>query len=319
MPFISISIDLCGSTQLKQEMVRISHDNIPARKALYQRYLDVLFKIERELYGLLGNSKNLSLKNLYLAKLIGDEFWFLYDISEFDENEQEQKAAAFARQLLLLLEKERLISFHEQDKEQKDFKTYDLPLKIFIDVIDDVTELSVARYEYLKDLIQNMADRPSSVIYRMDSDLINICHQLNLCSVQQGESNHIFTRPDFIGLEVDRFFRLTKQCIPQLLTLGSGFASILGLSLNVLENEHRKISIKHASFPEHNSKRMLYGLKREISSSDMKGVSENYTIYYLFNRQVFKNAIAASEEGIESLLDGTRAFLAENGFFALKE
>lgn len=317
MPFISISIDLCGSTHIKQEMVRISQNDPLTRKALYQRYIDVLFKIEREFYELLGHSRFISLKNLYLAKLIGDEFWFLYEISENDEHTQVKIASDFSQQLLTLLEKERFISFHEKD--EKWLETYDLPIKVYVDVIEDVTELSAARYEYLKDLIQDIANRPNKVIYRMDSDLINICHQLNLCSVQQNENNPIFTRPDFIGLEVDRFFRLTKQCYPQVLTFGNGFASLLRLELTQLDKKHRKISIKKAIIPEMESERTLYGLTKEISSNDMKGVSEGYPIYYVFNRRVFKNAIAASEEGVESLLDETRAFLAENGFFAIKE
>ena len=322
MAFLSFSIDLCGSTRIKQELVEISQGDVATRKALYQRYLALLFKIERDLYSLLSESSVIDLKNLYLVKQIGDEFWFFYDVGP-DENEHAKEIAlTFIHYLLELLVKERFISFHDNTKHSmKDHTglyTFDLPLKIYVDLINEATELSALRYEFLKDIIQDFTHKPSEVVYKMDADALGICHQLNLCTSASPDGSNVFSRPDFIGLEIDRFFRLTQKCFPQLLTLGETLQSLLNMNMVSLHEGHRKIQVKSTILKTGKHDDNLFIIPRIVDSMEMKGLSHDYTIYYIFNRNVFKNALVAPETGIESLLDETRSFLARCGFYAVK-
>jgi hypothetical protein len=83
--FLSLSIDISGSTKTKQAIVENSGDNDQYRTELYDSYLRLLFNVEATLYEMVHAGADLDLAKLFLVKTIGDEFWYVYEVNRRNE------------------------------------------------------------------------------------------------------------------------------------------------------------------------------------------------------------------------------------------
>ena len=79
---LSISLDLAGSTDIKQAIIVQSEGQPEHRKQLYDKYLRMLFSVEQTFYELVQANEALTVDRLSLVKTIGDEFWYVYEVDE---------------------------------------------------------------------------------------------------------------------------------------------------------------------------------------------------------------------------------------------
>jgi len=229
MAFLSLSIDLAGSTRIKQEMVTIAQEDRARLETLYERFANVLYLLERGLYQAMIACRHARLDRLYLVKSVGDEYWYAYDLPE-----DAREAAAVTTEILTVLKEitaqERVLNLAlpnaigEDTTRLDDVSLFDIPLKIFVDVIDGALEVNSARYEHLKDLVLQATGQRKGPTYAVDNDFVEVCRRLNMgeAGMIVGKGRGISVRADYIGLEVDRFFRLAKCCHAGLIGVGGG-------------------------------------------------------------------------------------------------
>ncbi len=322
MPLISISIDLSGSTYAKHEIVSVTQNEPDMRKDLYDEYMKLLYQLERSFYQYILESPVLDLANVYLVKTMGDEYWFTYEAAE-EPDEFQAQSVSLLKILTNLIAEERFLAIFSSktnDKKSEFGKNLNLPIKVFIDVMENPNELNQLRYEYLKGLVAE-AGSGSPTIYKINKEYIEICNRLNLGSPDLIKQKHpVHGRLDFIGLEVDRFFRLTKFCKPSMLSIGSTLMenldtkiSHLGPSLDKIKV--KKLKIKGAGQGDDLEK---YVIIEQIPGIKMKGIGEDYIVNHVFGHRTLGDAVYGPVHGVENLMGETRAFLAQAGFYALE-
>ena len=332
MALLSISIDLSGSTYVKQVLVENSVDDSERRKKLYAEFLKLFYGIEREFYISLLNRTDLDFSKLFLVKSIGDEYWYVYEVDEDDETALARTAWVFFEVLIALFASERYFSLDGGDRPLEAgsdssavtvIREFDLPIKCHVDLIKEPIEVNLERYEYLKD-IASIVRGDESAVYRVDQEFIELCNRLNLGSADiLGDRSRVSTRTDYIGLEVDRFFRVAQFCKPLILCVGQALMDKLNYEIEPaapgLEHINVKVlALKVPNGPDDGwSTKRKYVISEVIPAAMMRGIGESYTIYHLFGRNALGEAIHGPLPSIETLMEQTRAFLAEHGFYAL--
>ena len=253
MALLSISIDLSGSTLVKQAIVEICGRDDALVATLYRRYLKVLYGIERDLYGILVADPRIAFDRLFLVKSIGDEFWYVYEVDEGDHVSLNRVAIALFEALFKVFQNERYLSFHSPEKhsaapltESKALRVFNLPVKVLADSLLAPFEANLERYEYLKDIVFPAPEREQRPIYAIDQEAAGICSRLNLGNPgASGDGLPVQVRRDYIGLEVDRFFRLTGCCHPLLLGVGETLMSRLDHTVAPVNRDLDHIAVKN--------------------------------------------------------------------------
>lgn len=328
MGFLSISLDLSGSTQAKQAIVELTEDNPEQRAQYYSEYLRLLYATERDFYRGLASRPLFRFSDLYLVKMIGDEFWWVYTIDDARADTITAVATAFFLTILDLFSNDRYLAVHQEDGRAQNgrhalpARQFNLPIKAFVDYVSEATEVNVARYEYLKDVIAMVEGGPATV-YRVDQRFAEFCDRLNLGSTAR-EGRGVTTRTDYIGLEIDRFFRLTRFCRPSLLGVGRSLIERLPCTFDAAPDAPDGAEIQVLELPspwregEPSNLFRKYVMVENIPSATMKGISEDYSVCHIFGAATLGDSIYAQPAAVETMMTPTRAFLAERGFFALR-
>jgi hypothetical protein len=332
MAWVSVSIDLCGSTLVKQTLVELTADDPARRRSLYAEYLKVLYNTEREFYTLLLDNPEFDFSKLVLIKIIGDEFWYCCEIDEDDKTRFIATATALIDALMELCARDRDLQLAPEDdagpvngkvRRRSPVKQFDLPIKVCVDLLHEPIEMTAARYEFLKDIV-SLADGDHSTVYKVDKAFARRCDRLNLGSPDFfDEGRRVTTRTDYIGLEIDRFFRLTRLCLPRLVSIGETLIAALPLSIHPAAAGLEHIDTKIADFaaggtrPAGSALQRKYMISQTVPSAMMKGISGDYAIHHLFGSASLGESAFSPPADVETLMGPTRAFLAEHGFFAL--
>lgn len=323
MAWLSVSIDLCGSTEVKQTLVELTANAPARRQTLYSEYLKTLFNTERAFYTLLLDNPDFDFAKLVQIKIIGDEFWYCYEIDETDKDCLVATTGALLEALMELCAQDRHLLLTSEDDAHPTIRQFNLPIKVYIDLLHEPIEMTAARYEFLKDIV-SLAGGERATVYRVDKAFARQCDRLNLGAPDFfDEGRRVTNRTDYIGLEIDRFFRLTRLCLPRLVSIGQTLKSMLPLSHRPAAPGLEHIGTKIVEFtwnedhltsqpPQRN-----YMISRAVPSALMKGISDDYAIHHLFNGASLGESVFAPPAGVETLMGPTQAFLAEHGFFAL--
>ncbi|PIW29819.1 MAG: hypothetical protein COW30_03945 [Rhodospirillales bacterium CG15_BIG_FIL_POST_REV_8_21_14_020_66_15] len=327
MAFLSISIDLSGSTLAKQTLVGLSVDNAARRRELYNSFTHTLYQMERRFYLNLLGRPGFDMSGLYLVKSIGDEYWYVYEVDETDTDALGRIAQDLFEALIELFTEHRNLSFvidgdgHDDDGDGRApdgpvIRKFDLPIKAYVDLILEPIEVNVERYEYIKDIVA-MLRRDPSTVYSLDSEFAAICNRLNLGGGEVDNQGHMQVRRDFIGLEIDRFFRMTRFCKPLLLGVGGTLMDRLDLAAEPVNAHMAHIAVRRLTPRAGRTGSGHMVIQEIIPAAEMKGISEAYVMHHLFDPERQDEAFYAPHPTVETLMAPTRAFLAESGFYAL--
>lgn len=311
MAFLSISIDVAGSTRLKQALVEATGDNPRGRERLYEDYRKLLYAVERDFLMAVASSPVLLSNRLYLIKSIGDEYWFAYDIDEVESNDLSATANALLDALLAVLEMERYFSIAGTDDRRESRARfgfhYQVPVKVCLDLVREAVELNSDRYHHLKDII-SLLRHDRSPIHAVDRQFSEICGRLNLGAPDVFDSAHpILARQDYIGLEIDRFFRMSKYALPLLPCIGEAMFRLLGVDLGpAAEREPRQ------NWQRTRGTAMI--VPKRLSAAMMKGLSDDYQVYHLVSDIVLGRLLNQRPSDENRLLEPTYEFMTTHGF-----
>jgi len=230
MSFISISIDICGSTSAKARLR--GHSVLIGTKEteLYDSFQRQVLRVEDTFWTMLRSSQ-LDIERLFLIKSIGDEIWYSYDLDSLEIYDRRATVAKMIEALVSLQTKQfDLVAGPPEDPydwENIDPSTLlriDIPLKITIDVITDALDVGILREKYLSPHVASLLspmDKLTKPVKAGDDNYINLCNRLGIASqVKAGGKVLSAVRSDYIGWEIDRFFRLTKAAIEGAVLLG---------------------------------------------------------------------------------------------------
>ena len=213
---ILFSFDLCDSVKIKEK--------IGDKNELLEIYYSKLVDFEIDFYELfIGNQfEHLSLDKLYLIKIIGDEYWYLY----LGNSKEVIKDFIHLVQELSKKESKKYSSSGEMifDEEDKDLIKHEY--KLFIDRINLLESFANIRLKKIYDFLLHKVD--SGKITRLDSVENNeytvhkYLETIGLSSVietrkyrtdakDELKDQFLPFRFDPVGLKTDLFFRCTKE------------------------------------------------------------------------------------------------------------
>jgi len=323
--FLSISIDTVSSTLIKTKINSICKtEDIKEYKT--NEFYNYLINCEKQLYNKLFNDGLLD--KIYLVKSLGDELWYIVDMTAF-KNHDEKKTAIrkivsilqqIASETQILNISERKLNYRENNdlsickKLVKD--STHLSRKITIDLIEDAYDFSQKRQEMMRKFYESIVwnkynnERhlnPNSsphddFLKEYTASIENISHSLNLGntkiqSINDEKIKIIYenSRFDLIGRDVDKFFRITKNSISGLVMSGENLYNKYLHDKREKSQFNKKNNIKiQIEFP---------GIKKKIPQKQLKGICEDYTVFYLPYKYmhypkpgIFENAINLLEK-----------------------
>jgi hypothetical protein len=243
--FLSISIDLVGSAALKTAIFQAGDNDYDVINAHYQTYVETMFEVEEALYRYVSDSGIVDIRDLFLAKIIGDEYWYLYEIDLDDHEHLNEVAHAFIFGLLEVMSKARQLRLPTGSGGEQ---CYDLSWKALVDLITNALHLPDKRYAYFEDKISGLLGRESRFRQAGAEDYSAICHALNVRPNRRaGETGIGIARSDYVGMQIDRFFRVAKTCKSRLVTVGEALWSRWD-DIRPYRSEHRRKSYRSRGF-----------------------------------------------------------------------
>ena len=240
--FISISLDVCASTGTKVEM-----DTFVEKYGLdpvesHAVFGAALVNTERRFLNCMYRSKDdkqlpFELERLFLIKAIGDEWWYTYGLEQLDEVAVGRHARQLLDRLLAFLSKQpmdvilpaRPESHPDGKDEYEDVLRIGLPVKVTMDLVHGY-DLGAQRKESFESTLAGFVGHPR-VTYGNDA-YVALVRRLGAVWVTVNADTGKATlgsRSDFIGSEIDRFFRLTKEARQGRILVGGNLVPYMDL------------------------------------------------------------------------------------------
>jgi len=288
---ISISIDLVGSTDAKTRIMKLAQGDENKIDKLNEQIYREFCRIERKLYETSthhsGPAKPIDPAKFFTVKGIGDEIWILCSITE-------QEVSEIGHAIIdacLEVATQSVLFFATENDDDRNFepnfdygKTESIksPIKIFADLIRHASSIGRIRDEYLiSDIptyLKNYHRRTPA-----QSEIAEVSKRLCLSGYEpMGWSILNEFRTDFIGHEIDRFFRTTKAAIPGTVTIGESLAK--GMGLTFVPYKEGISAVMHTDNPLRGGHPLdaLYACTRSFQPQDLKGIGYQYDTYTLF-------------------------------------
>ena len=325
MTLISISIDLVGSTGLKNEIIKMSNGDETNIHRLYKDYNRLMLGLEKGFYNQLREFDQFDFEKLFLVKGIGDELWYLYDTEDMKDDSYEFNEIVFdillaciiaiSSQLLMISEDE---IFFDEEMVSQNIKTKNiqLPVKIYVDKITDCEETSKERFNFFENYIPRLYSNEKGFFNPNDKEYIHIMQNLNIGINLETINDKVRyeTRTDFIGYEIDRFFRVSKFALPGIVTFGKELIGSILYDDDEILNKVNDTSIYDKFAIAHGSdtvRRHDYfkTFKRTIPSSEMTGIGDEYEVYFIFLESMLDTWIKFTPDYFEDKYQKTREIL----------
>lgn len=294
---LSISVDICDSTYAKTQMEKTKTDHEHLHR-MYQEYYSSFLREESALYDHLfhhptPNCRTLDWKKTFVVKGLGDEIWILYEVPQEEFAYLNSIAVTLMHALAELAQHHvhwtstRKLESPVNHAMRSDayFSATDLPIKVYLDLFQDTFEISNLRTEHFRECLDG---------YLTTTTMSNSMHTTELAyRLNAGTSStdkHIgraSNRMDFVGHEVDVFFRAAKCALPHTVTVGSSlFSSLVSDSRRTSNSKIHNAVIDFPLLEEkHEHCRDFYYVESSIDPSRLKGIEESYNVYHFTRRK----------------------------------
>jgi hypothetical protein len=276
MAFLAISMDVVGSTALKKRLSEFSSLN---GTNLDEHYRDLLrsMLVSMNCYlELVGRDCVLDIQRLSLIKRMGDEFWYTYDLDGLD-----------ARVLLVfLLDAHFDVTAFLPNTHIRE----ELYWKCTVDQITHAVDSSKLAEDELDQFISKLlTDQMRGAESKQGSmagpeELLALRNQLGVGVAYLKENQAVFVaKRDFIGIEIDRFFRIAREAERAKILAGQNFLALLKMHKNPTLGKW-SFDIESTSntpaLPEFPVELI------EFSEAMLKGIKGGYSGAYIFNEHL---------------------------------
>jgi hypothetical protein len=240
----SISIDLAGSTQAKTEAMTVSPNNQQRINEVNIEILRHFLKVEQDFYrqacSQYSEGGGLEPRLFFSVKGIGDEIWILAESDRLKALEAGRSLIDAALQICTNIIRHIAVENDDGPSWHPGFdygriQPLALGIKVFIDTVENATDISAVRDEAIRRFVpeilrQRLGRNPN------ECEIGEVLDRLILGGFESaGWLGYYRHRSDFIGHEIDRFFRTSKAAIPGMVVIGESMANLLKLQFRDLD------------------------------------------------------------------------------------
>ena len=326
MAMLSISMDLCNSTAIKRDILAMGGGDHAHIARVYEEYYKRVTDFEFHFYShIYSSSKHIRLEDLFVAKTIGDEVWILYDFPEGVEPDSvgyNLRIIEFIEAATEALLPMRVLPIPAPIDTDTRGRMHiapppveaELDFKIYADLIEHCMESNAVRLgSFNKRFSQffslgKATSEERQVAYRELTERLHMGTQGGFAGTVR-----LAYRTDYIGFEIDRFFRATKFALPGLISLGE----------TLVEHLYRPPLVhpwrSGQEFPIAQGGTLKPATYRCVSTvcpeAQMKGIGSDYRIYHLFDASESRlpSGLRRPSRGYEDSFNETRVLLHSEG------
>ena len=316
-----MSIDVAGSTEAKSRILAIAAEE-GWRHQLYESFYRQFLAAEDRFYeAILGPNSTLhgimlDWRRLFVVKGIGDEIWLLYEVTPDSEAHMTAAAVRLLQGGLVLLETAIHWSatehnhgpeFNPDAELTERHDSMELAYKVHMDIISDAHEISRMRADYFRARVlayrgsETYGDDDASLASRLNAGFFEV----------RGQKLRQVHRTDYIGHEVDRFFRTSKAAVPCAVTMGEFLFDRLHVQAQLIAYPGLfRASIQYDRNPLQPSQGFrgwhdLLFVRSELPAADLKGIGYSYRIYTMATRPQLNGIWFRGHDQRDSLLAPT--------------
>jgi hypothetical protein len=270
--------------------------------AIYKEFCGVerdFYKAATSKYGL---AEPLELNRFFAVKGIGDEIWILFESSP--EKIEKQGARLIDAALAVA---GRLVHFlATENKEPPGFDPHFdsgivepviAPIKVFIDLVQHASNLGKLRDDELLAAVPQML-KESRGSEASTSEITEISQKLCFGTSEATPWARLqLYRTDYIGHEIDRFFRATKAALPGTVCIGESMVQHLGLTLTAPADGTAVAVLDSSGMVLRGGELSdsVHCVRRTLDENDMKGIGRVYETYVLFAPRVLNGSYKTAE------------------------
>ena len=287
-PLFSVSLDVAGSTAIKAEILRTSRGDRDNVASCYADLFKQLFRCERSLYVDLIRA-GVAPDEIFFVKMIGDEIWSVVKAPAIGTTKFNKYAAAIFRACLSAVSRLLHVSCFERalsDEEELDQNSRLLKhvqrttqLKAFVDLIEHPAETNLLREEeFLKGLGEFLGPASPTDAARLAPDILERFAGVRV-ERRPGSRAVTWTRTDFIGFEIDRFFRCTKFVKRGEVHVGERLESSIRMEPSPKAHRFYKCGRSKCFFVSDVAIATFVFTKKHLSSRKLRGIGTSYSIF----------------------------------------
>lgn len=240
MPLLSFSLDVVGSTDIKSKLADFSSKHGTDLDKLYSEFAKMMLLSMNRIMELVDLDAVLDIKRLFLVKRIGDEYWYVYELNGLEPHEVTRHSTHMVQTLLAFFSKspfEVVATCPEEPDDPSNWGVeYDaltrkaICWKSTIDLLGHAVDLAELAEDKLNGFLAGLTSqgRGKGFTTAGDEELVALKNRLAVGFGYVREDKAVYAmRSDYIGLEVDRFFRMSKFAEEGKILAGREFLSLL--------------------------------------------------------------------------------------------
>lgn len=150
-------------------------------------------------------------------------------------------------------------------------------------------------------------------------DYAALCYGLNFRPTRPTDSGLLgAARSDYVGMQIDRFFRAAQACKPRMVTIGEALWTLLDTEIDRTARGIDVHSFSHRVDEGDGIDPACSASRELIPAQQMTGIDHDYEIWHLYTPATLREDIYRPRQDVQDFLGPTRAFLATTGFYGLE-
>ena len=295
---LSISLDVVGSTDIKSKLADFSSGHGTDLDKLYSDFAKMMLLSMNRFMELVDIDDVLDIKRLFLVKRIGDEYWYVYELNGLESHEVTRHSTHMVQALLAFFSKSPFEVVATCPDEPDDPSKWDVEYdalmrkaifwKATIDLLSHAVDLAEFAEDKLNGFLAGLTSlgKDRGFTTAGDEELLALKNRLGVGFgyVREDKAVHAI-RSDYIGLEVDRFFRMSKFAAEGKMLAGKEFLSLLMMEKVSMSGKYVfRDPLGGGSFTT-----AIHGVNVEhtiFSEREIKGIKGGYAGAFIFDGTV---------------------------------
>ena len=292
---LSVSMDVCGSTEAKAKMRAYARNDQELHgwyDEFNRQFLSLEWRFHTQLFQAIQGEIEWDWRHAFVVKGIGDEIWLLYEVPEDDLWKLPSLVARLLNAALTVTNCPIHWTSAPEDLDEcaaGTWQTARLPLKFYVDILEDAFEVSGPRRDFVTERLPEILGAEEGW---NSEHFIELGNRLNAGSLL-GDGRRLVTavRTDYIGWEVDRFFRATKYALPSVVTVGR---TLFERTFRVPQHPDQDVggtglmkTVLRCPIQQQGSARFEHCFRyvpKDLTPKDLKGVGEGYSVYRVLRK-----------------------------------